>query len=1509
MKKIYYFYSLLLTALFLLPWSGVKADPSTLTVADGTYLKQRLPMYGYYGDEAQHNQFIFLSSELSDMNGATIKALTFYMDKNYTWRNNNAPTATFRFAEVTATTVASMITVDETFTQVFSGTIVFANNEWNITLDNAYTYNGGNLLIDVQTTAAQYINNNSNKGSYFYSANVAYGRGNYNGSSAQEYIPKTTFTYEILGCTTPKDLNAEQYSSTAATVTWSKGANEDAWQLRYREKTEPESSWSSLIDVTTTPARNLTGLTTDKTYEVQVRSNCGGDDYSEWSESAEFPLVSCPTVTGVTLSGKVYNGVTVYWTTSAPGNCDVQYKEAGDADWTSAGTNLEGSSKAITGLVVGKTYSFQVKPNCSADGWVAAGETYTPAFPTPDPSVSAKTDATATITWDAVMGATGYKCLYVLKDAAAPNAAAWAAAETLTGLSASLTSLAGGTDYDVYVLAVFATGESDPEMVALQTTTIAPTALVQEGDATTSSIAFSWSYAGAATQFQWKSSKEGSVWSDPISVLTATETGLSAGTSYTFYVRAYYSATVQSAELSGSLKTECGTETLPKTFSSWTAIPNCWYTLQTSDGAYDLPTVYSGELKFYGNNSSSTKSRKAVLVLPKFEKDIQKLQVEVEYQNGGSDNNNYPQFIVGYVTDPENVNTFNTISLLNRYPSTSSYTTCDPVDLSSAPTGAHIAIAYGNPNSTKSSGLSYPYAYIKTIKVSEKVSCPVPTDLAAVATADGADVTWTAGASETAWNLRYSVKDADSWTTVENLSATNHTLTGLSTANIYEVQVQAACGVGDESAWSASAEFQPACLAPINLHTTSLAYNAATIEWTRSAKALRYKTGSDAWTVETISPAANSFALSQLTAQTTYSVQVKAECEDDDIWSDEFEFTTKCAPITIVKGTPFEEGFSSWPSCWEQSEGTYPQVVSSSLQFYANTGDSYQEVIFPSFTNDIETLTLSFEHKNSYGGTTYGGTLQIGYIKPDGTFVNRETLTPSTSYATYENVITKANPEDVVANYAIRYTATYDYARVYIDNVKVFVAPTCYAPATLSDATSITSEGATFTWTASGHGETQYQYCIDGDWSNATITSVLTATVTGLNPQTNYTFYVRSYCAGDDQSDAISKAFTTECASIPVAAMPFEEDFIGLTDVPECWTTHKGTYYNIYVDNEKLHFNSGKTATLQTVALPKLDAALADLAISFDYKGSEGSNYGKVQVGYLTDKKDNSTFVAVGDPLTVAASFKQAVVPFAGVSADAYIAIRYTGGTSEGDLYVDNIRVATTLALADADDNSATLNNNLGQTLDVVIGRTLICDGDFNTLCLPFDLPSLAGTPLAGGELWAFKYANVENGELLVRIIEAESIEAGKPYLITFPSGSDIENLLFKNVTISASAGVAVGDEAAVQFIGILKPEAFTTTGEDVHKKLFVAANGHLAWAGVANELKSFRAYFQTTENVGGNSVPSSMPARIVKHDPTITGVENVGGEVHAIKVLENNQVVIIRNGVKYTIQGQVFSK
>ncbi|MBR0169690.1 MAG: hypothetical protein IJQ14_02490, partial [Bacteroidales bacterium] len=93
---------------------------------------------------------------------------------------------------------------------------------------------------------------------------------------------------------------------------------------------------------------------------------------------------------------------------------------------------------------------------------------------------------------------------------------------------------------------------------------------------------------------------------------------------------------------------------------------------------------------------------------------------------------------------------------------------------------------------------------------------------------------------------------------------------------------------------------------------------------------------------------------------------------------------------------------------------------------------------------------------------------------------------------------------------------------------------TCFAP-TLT-INSFNTGDATASWTPSGHGETQYQYVLkrqtagaptDAEWAAATPYTGTNVVLNGLDAYVYYTLYLRSYCAADDQSPAVSASFET----------------------------------------------------------------------------------------------------------------------------------------------------------------------------------------------------------------------------------------------------------------------------------------------------------------------------------------------------------------------------------------------
>ena len=96
--------------------------------------------------------------------------------------------------------------------------------------------------------------------------------------------------------------------------------------------------------------------------------------------------------------------------------------------------------------------------------------------------------------------------------------------------------------------------------------------------------------------------------------------------------------------------------------------------------------------------------------------------------------------------------------------------------------------------------------------------------------------------------------------------------------------------------------------------------------------------------------------------------------------------------------------------------------------------------------------------------------------------------------------------------------------------------------------------------------------------------------------------------------------------------------------------------------------------------------------------------------------------------------------------------------------------------------NSSIITNNNGKTWNVTLsGRTIYSDGDWNTLCLPFNMSEsqIASSPLAGYTIKSLDgtQSNLDgNGKLTLRFNTATTIEAGRPYIVKWPVGCIINN-------------------------------------------------------------------------------------------------------------------------------------
>ena len=153
-----------------------------------------------------------------------------------------------------------------------------------------------------------------------------------------------------------------------------------------------------------------------------------------------------------------------------------------------------------------------------------------------------------------------------------------------------------------------------------------------------------------------------------------------------------------------------------------------------------------------------------------------------------------------------------------------------------------------------------------------------------------------------------------------------------------------------------------------------------------------------------------------------------------------------------------------------------------------------------------------------------------------------------------------------------------------------------------------------------------------------------------------------------------------------------------------------------------------------------------------------------------------------------------------------------------------------------------------GNTLNVTLkGRTLWKDGDWNTLCLPFSIDDFSGTPLEGATVMELDVDGTYNGHktgldgstLHLYFQTTESIKAGKPYVVKWASGTNIESPVFNGVTVDA-------DKADVTFPG----GAFRGTYQSIpfdsedQSVLFLGANNTLYFPKSGATIGAQRAYF-----------------------------------------------------------------
>ena len=367
----------------------------------------------------------------------------------------------------------------------------------------------------------------------------------------------------------------------------------------------------------------------------------------------------------------------------------------------------------------------------------------------------------------------------------------------------------------------------------------------------------------------------------------------------------------------------------------------------------------------------------------------------------------------------------------------------------------------------------------------------------------------------------------------------------------------------------------PTCSKVNNLVADNITTSSADITWeaggSETAWVLKY--GPAGFDVETDGIAENisgtpTFQITELTANTAYSVYVKAVCGvgDESAWKSA-SFRTACGAITSF---PWSENFESYnygnftAPCWVNEhisgDGTsifkvYTSTNGSNsthqLQLPDMDGGTLTKLVLPEmnfgevetayiFSIDVYRSNSTYNDDYIYEGvrvfaSTNGsieGATEITFIPRQ--YTESNAVIPAEAavgWYTYElNIPITTGTCFIILQGESQYcTATY------MDNFVVKEAPSCLKPLALSKS-NVAARTAVLSWTASGP-ETVWQICLNNEEDNLLEVSTNPYTLTGLTPETAYNVKVRAKCSESDYSEwsNIISFTTTVACPVPTA--------------------------------------------------------------------------------------------------------------------------------------------------------------------------------------------------------------------------------------------------------------------------------------------------------------------------------------------------------------------------------------
>ena len=628
-----------------------------------------------------------------------------------------------------------------------------------------------------------------------------------------------TFTWTPPTCPSPTSLVVSDITSSTATLTWGLPSIVPSSGYEYvYSTTNVVPTFAGTASATNTVG--LTGLTPATTYYVFTRSNCGSE-FGVWTSLGSF-VTQCVGVTDFVQ------------------NFDTSPTGVGilPVCWSSAGST--GNVYNTTASVAPMSPPNRLYMNISAT---------TTAYATLPPVTNLQAEThrlrfKAYATAAAKKLRVGYftnpadvSSFVFIEEIDLPSTAATTATEftvipylsAVPGVTNLVFSLVAGTATTVYI---------DDVKWEYNSSCIEPTAL-NVLSLTNNTAQLSWANGGGESQWQVQYGLNGFTLGtgtivNPVTTNPYTLTGLTANTTYQYYVRGECSGPEYSS-WSGpfTFKTLCDgvtdfTENFDTYVSGTNSLPNCWSRAGSSVSTYITtgavaPMTPSNRLYMFATSGAD-----GYAIMPP----VSNLQAATHRLRFKAFATASPRdLIVGYMTNPSDVSSFVALQTFTIAGTVIANTQEYVVYPTGVPAGVNT-LALKNVGFTGASSTFY----IDDVAWELIPTCANPTGVSSSAvTSTTASIAWTGNPTDVSWEIEYGAPGFTLGTGTIVPAATNpFTLTGLASSTTYQYYVRSICAGPITSTNSISGSFTTLCAAFTPTYVQDFATFPA-LCWTRAA--------------------------------------------------------------------------------------------------------------------------------------------------------------------------------------------------------------------------------------------------------------------------------------------------------------------------------------------------------------------------------------------------------------------------------------------------------------------------------------------------------------------------------------------------------------------------------------------------------------------------------------------------------------------------------------------------